>query len=95
MPDAPTSNVVSIEHVRTARGSLPATLIRSEVYSRLHEDGTLEFGLRGCDSSDAAHHLLALSKLIGVLGEIVKQRREDLLDCAGRIVLNVWEASHA
>ena len=60
---------------------------RSEVYSRLAEDGTLEFGFRGCDSGDAQHHLIALSKLIGSLAGIVDDRGDDLLERHGRLVL--------
>jgi hypothetical protein len=64
-----------------------AAPVCSEVYSRMREDGTLEFGLRGCDSADAVHHLMALSKLIGSLSEIVDARGDDPVERCGRLVL--------
>jgi hypothetical protein len=76
--------------VSTIQSSRPC---RSGVYSRLNDDGQLEFGFHGCDSADAAHHLLALSKLIGRLGAIVAQRGDDLLDCTGHLVLSDCEVS--
>jgi hypothetical protein len=64
-----------------------AAPVCSEVYSRVREDGTLEFGLRGCDSADAVHHLMALSRLIGSMSEIVDARGDDPVERCGRLVL--------
>jgi hypothetical protein len=78
------------QSLRLVSVALPPDLAptwKSEVYSRLAEDGTLEFGFRGCDSDDAQHHLIALSKLIGSLAEIVDGRGDDLIERHGRLVL--------